>query len=118
MGAGISMGFTEAASDDGKLTGRVLPPIVDAVGDRARCVALTVDMDPTQIITLVEVVRPPSQNDIGMVAWRITMCTPQYGEESGGREVVLSYVSAGNYVGEMALVLDAPRPISSIRWLT
>jgi phosphoribosylanthranilate isomerase len=32
--------------------------IVDAVGDRARCVALTVDMDATQIITLVEVVRP------------------------------------------------------------
>ena len=27
----------------------------------------------------------------------------------GGHEVVLSYVSAGNYVGEMALVLDAPR---------
>jgi CRP-like cAMP-binding protein/thioredoxin reductase/ferredoxin-like protein FixX len=27
----------------------------------------------------------------------------------GGREVVLSYVSAGNYVGEMALVADAPR---------
>jgi CRP-like cAMP-binding protein len=27
----------------------------------------------------------------------------------GGREVVLSYVSAGNYVGEMALVQDAPR---------
>ena len=27
----------------------------------------------------------------------------------GGREVVLSYVSAGNYVGEMALMLDAPR---------
>ena len=27
----------------------------------------------------------------------------------GGKEVVLSYVSAGNYVGEMALVQDAPR---------
>ncbi|MCZ4316782.1 cyclic nucleotide-binding domain-containing protein [Comamonadaceae bacterium G21597-S1] len=27
----------------------------------------------------------------------------------GGREVVLSYVSAGNYVGEMALMLNAPR---------
>jgi len=27
----------------------------------------------------------------------------------GGREVVLSYVAAGNYVGEMALVNDAPR---------
>jgi len=27
----------------------------------------------------------------------------------GGREVVLSYVSAGNYVGEMALMRDAPR---------
>ena len=27
----------------------------------------------------------------------------------GGREVVLSYVPAGNYVGEMALMLDAPR---------
>jgi len=27
----------------------------------------------------------------------------------GGREVVLSYVSAGNYVGEMALMLHAPR---------
>ena len=27
----------------------------------------------------------------------------------GGKDVVLSYVSAGNYVGEMALVLDAPR---------
>ena len=27
----------------------------------------------------------------------------------GGREVVLSYVAAGNYVGEMALVMDTPR---------
>ena len=27
----------------------------------------------------------------------------------GGRDVVLSYVSAGNYVGEMALMMDAPR---------
>ncbi len=27
----------------------------------------------------------------------------------GGRDVVLSYVSAGNYVGEMALMLNAPR---------
>jgi Fe-S-cluster-containing hydrogenase component 2 len=27
----------------------------------------------------------------------------------GGRDVVLSYVSAGNYVGEMALMRDAPR---------
>ena len=27
----------------------------------------------------------------------------------GGREVVLSYVSAGNYVGEMALMRNAPR---------
>ncbi len=27
----------------------------------------------------------------------------------GGREVVLSYVAAGNYVGEMALLTDAPR---------
>ena len=27
----------------------------------------------------------------------------------GGREVVISYVSAGNYVGEMALMMDAPR---------
>ena len=32
--------------------------IVLAVGDRARCVALTVDMDPARIITLVEVVKP------------------------------------------------------------
>ena len=32
--------------------------IVMAVGDRARCVALTVDMDPARIITLVEVVKP------------------------------------------------------------
>lgn len=38
---------------------------------------------------LVEIVRSPGQNDIGMVAWRITMFTPQYGEESGGREIVL-----------------------------
>lgn len=38
---------------------------------------------------LVEAVRPPGSNDIGMVAWRVTMYTPQYGEESGGREVVI-----------------------------
>jgi phosphoribosylanthranilate isomerase len=37
---------------------RAMQDIVLAVGDRARCVALTVDMDPTQIITLVEVVQP------------------------------------------------------------
>jgi CRP-like cAMP-binding protein/thioredoxin reductase/Pyruvate/2-oxoacid:ferredoxin oxidoreductase delta subunit len=29
--------------------------------------------------------------------------------ELGGKEVVLSYVAAGNYVGEMALMSDAPR---------
>lgn len=27
----------------------------------------------------------------------------------GGKDVVMSYVSAGNYVGEMALMMDAPR---------
>ncbi len=27
----------------------------------------------------------------------------------GGRDVVMSYLSAGNYVGEMALLMDAPR---------
>jgi phosphoribosylanthranilate isomerase len=32
--------------------------IVLAVGDRARCVALTVDMDPTAVVTMVDVVRP------------------------------------------------------------
>ncbi|MDP2226604.1 MAG: cyclic nucleotide-binding domain-containing protein [Moraxellaceae bacterium] len=30
-------------------------------------------------------------------------------QEVGGRDVVLSYVSAGNYVGEMALLNDTPR---------
>jgi CRP-like cAMP-binding protein/thioredoxin reductase/Fe-S-cluster-containing hydrogenase component 2 len=30
-------------------------------------------------------------------------------KDVGGREVVLSYVSAGNYVGEMALLNDTPR---------
>jgi len=30
-------------------------------------------------------------------------------KEVGGRDVVLSYVSAGNYVGEMALINDTPR---------
>lgn len=39
---------------------------------------------------LVEVVRPPGKNDIGMVAWKVTMFTPQYSaEEGGGREVML-----------------------------
>ena len=37
---------------------RAMRDIVEAVGDRARCVALTVDLDPAQIITLVEVVEP------------------------------------------------------------
>lgn len=32
--------------------------IVDAVGDRARCVALTVQTDPGAIVTMVEAVRP------------------------------------------------------------
>jgi phosphoribosylanthranilate isomerase len=32
--------------------------IVEAVGDRARCVALTVDMDPDHIVAMVEAVRP------------------------------------------------------------
>jgi CRP-like cAMP-binding protein/Fe-S-cluster-containing hydrogenase component 2/thioredoxin reductase len=32
----------------------------------------------------------------------------------GGREIVLSYVAAGNYVGEMALLNDAPR-MASVR---
>jgi phosphoribosylanthranilate isomerase len=32
--------------------------IVEAVGDRARCVALTVDMDPERIVAMVEAVRP------------------------------------------------------------
>ena len=38
---------------------------------------------------LVETSRAPGLNDIGIVAWRITIFTPQYGEESGGREIVL-----------------------------
>jgi acetyl-CoA carboxylase carboxyltransferase component len=41
---------------------------------------------------LVEVARPPGGNsadNCGMVAWRVTMFTPQYGESVGGRDVVL-----------------------------
>jgi len=38
---------------------------------------------------LVDTARAPGCNDVGMVAWRLTLYTPQYGEEAGGREVVL-----------------------------
>jgi acetyl-CoA carboxylase carboxyltransferase component/biotin carboxyl carrier protein len=38
---------------------------------------------------LVEVARPPGRNDIGMVAWRLTLATPQFPEEAGGRQVVV-----------------------------
>jgi len=37
---------------------KAMRDIVVAVGNRARCVALTVDMDVTQILTMVEVVQP------------------------------------------------------------
>ena len=35
---------------------------------------------------LVEVTRPPGQNDVAMVAWKLTMSTPEYPE---GREIML-----------------------------
>mmetsp|Transcript_9843 Transcript_9843/g.16193 ORF Transcript_9843/g.16193 Transcript_9843/m.16193 type:complete len:2349 (-) Transcript_9843:1208-8254(-) len=38
--------------------------------------------------TLVETNRPPGQNDIGMVAWRVTLYTPEYPDE-GGRTAIL-----------------------------
>ncbi|RYG42610.1 hypothetical protein EON68_01630, partial [archaeon] len=38
---------------------------------------------------LCEVRRAAGLNDIGMVAWRLTMYTPQYPEEMGGRELIV-----------------------------
>jgi phosphoribosylanthranilate isomerase len=53
------IGLTPPMGLPGELPSLVaMRDIVDAVGDRARCIALTVDMDPMQVLTMVEVVRP------------------------------------------------------------
>ncbi|MEI7743254.1 MAG: phosphoribosylanthranilate isomerase [Chloroflexota bacterium] len=53
------VGITPPQGLPGELpTLEAMRDIVDAVGDRARCVALTVDMDPARIVTMVELVRP------------------------------------------------------------
>ncbi len=60
VAAGVDhVGLTPPQGLPGELPSlQAMRDIVDAVGDRARCVALTVDMDPARIVTLVEVVRP------------------------------------------------------------
>jgi phosphoribosylanthranilate isomerase len=53
------LGLTPPQGLPGELPSlQAMRDIVVAVGDRARCVALTVDMDPEQILTMVEVVQP------------------------------------------------------------
>ncbi len=38
---------------------------------------------------LRETSRPPGQNTIGMIAWRVTLYTPQYPQSVGGREIIV-----------------------------
>src|SRR5699024_139483 len=43
-------------------------------------------LDPTNPSRLVEMKRVPGENDCGMVAWRITLFTPEYPE---GRDIIV-----------------------------
>jgi acetyl-CoA carboxylase/biotin carboxylase 1 len=61
-----------------------------------------------------ETTRPPGQNSIAMVAWRVTMFTPEFPESGGGRDVYIIAnditVSAGSFgVLEDALFFHASR---------
>ena len=50
-----------------------------------------------------------NQGDVGDSVHLIRSGSVTVSRRIGGRDVVLSYVASGNYVGEMALVADAPR---------
>lgn len=50
-----------------------------------------------------------SEGEIGDCLHLVRVGSLTISRNIGGREVVLSYVAAGNYVGEMALLGDAPR---------
>jgi phosphoribosylanthranilate isomerase len=52
------LGLTPIQGLPGEIAFETMRAIVDAVGDRARCVALTVRMDPDEIAAMVEAVRP------------------------------------------------------------
>jgi Fe-S-cluster-containing hydrogenase component 2 len=50
-----------------------------------------------------------NQGEVGDSVHLIRSGSVTISQRIGGRDVVLSYVASGNYVGEMALVADAPR---------
>jgi phosphoribosylanthranilate isomerase len=52
------LGLTPIQGLPGEIPFATMRAIVDAVGDRARCVALTVRTDPDEIAAMVEAVRP------------------------------------------------------------
>ena len=52
------IGLTPIEGLPGEIPFETMRSIVEAVGDRARCVALTVQTDPAAIATMVEAVRP------------------------------------------------------------
>ncbi len=58
--AGVDhLGLTPPQGLPGELPSlEAMREIVVAVGDRARCIALTVDMDPAAVVAMAEVVRP------------------------------------------------------------
>jgi phosphoribosylanthranilate isomerase len=57
--AGVDyLGLTPIQGLPGEIPFETMRAIVEAVGDRARCVALTVRTDPGEILAMVEAVRP------------------------------------------------------------
>eukprot|EP01046_Picozoa_sp_COSAG06_P005952 COSAG06_NODE_272_length_18674_cov_18.029717_5_plen_2141_part_00 len=57
---------------------------------------------------LVEIDRPPAQNKVGMLAWRYTLCTPEYPE---GRDLIVIAnditVQAGSFGPQEDFLFDA-----------
>ncbi|KAA0173957.1 hypothetical protein FNF27_04518 [Cafeteria roenbergensis] len=54
-----------------------------------------------------ETSRPAGQNDIAMVAWRITFFTPECPEEAGGREMVVIANDITSSAGSFGVLEDA-----------
>lgn len=59
-------------------------PDVEMPAQMMQCMELVID--PTNPTRLVEMKRVPGENDCGMVAWRITLFTPEYPD---GRDIIV-----------------------------
>ncbi len=87
-GGDSSWGGGEAPAAAAGATGASSPPPAPATGVRLDAASPSVDVDHMDW-ELVESHRAPGQNTIGMVAWVLTLFTPECPQERGGRKVVI-----------------------------